>query len=322
MNPNFQQYLLTSTSAESCKEIEHIQTLWSGYGAILRYQLWGSSIHTVVVKHIDLSGADHHPRGWNTNRSHQRKVQSYQVEQNWYEHWNKNCPPECKTPNKIGSLTLEKEQWIILEDLNPSFPLRKSNPTRIEIHSCLRWLAHFHAAFLKVSPDGLWPIGSYWHLATRPEEWEEIKDEEVKSKAAQIDQMLNHCQYQTLIHGDAKLANFCFSTTGHKVAAVDFQYVGGGCGVKDVAYFLSSCLEWRDLEEMELQLLAYYFNELKVALSNKLSNTEFDELKKEWTQLYPVAWADFVRFLMGWVPDHYKLNPHSMKHLHKVLSSL
>jgi Ser/Thr protein kinase RdoA (MazF antagonist) len=64
-------------------------------------------------------------------------------------------------------------------------------------------------------------------------------------KAAVIDQVLNNCSYQTIVHGDAKLANFCFSKEG-AVSAVDFQYVGGGCGMKDVAYFLGSCLTGKE----------------------------------------------------------------------------
>ena len=29
---------------------------------------------------------------------------------------------------------------------------------------------HFHASFLNEAPDGLWPVGTYWHLETRPDE--------------------------------------------------------------------------------------------------------------------------------------------------------
>ena len=43
------------------------------------------------------------------------------------------------------------------------------------------------------------------------------------------------------VHGDAKVDNFCVGTGA--VAAVDFQYVGGGVGVQDVVYLLASCLD-------------------------------------------------------------------------------
>ena len=81
-------------------------------------------------------------------------------------------------------------------------------------------------------------MGTYWHLDTRPEEFEKIEHKQLKSKAHRIDEILKECEFQTIVHGDAKLANFCFSEHGEGVAAVDFQYVGRGCGMKDVTYFL------------------------------------------------------------------------------------
>ncbi len=86
-----------------------------------------------------------------------------------------------------------------------------------------------------------------------------MEDVELKQAAIRIDQILRASPYQTFVHGDAKLANFCFSSDGLQVAAVDFQYVGGGCGIKDVAYFISSCLHEEDCERYEDELLAWYF---------------------------------------------------------------
>ena len=58
-------------------------------------------------------------------------------------------------------------------------------------------------------------------------------------EAPELDRRLRAARFQTLVHGDAKPANFCFDARRGAVAAVDFQYVGGGCGMKDVAYLLS-----------------------------------------------------------------------------------
>jgi Ser/Thr protein kinase RdoA (MazF antagonist) len=99
--------------------------------------------------------------------------------------------------------------------------------------------------------DSLWKIGAYWHLDTRPHELEALEDMELKNSAKQIDTMLNNTKHQTIVHGDAKLANFCFDKSGSRCAAVDFQYVGHGCGMKDVAYFMSSAIEPEDCEMME-----------------------------------------------------------------------
>jgi len=266
MNSNFKDYLLHITQAGGCEEIEVIQSLWSGYGQISRYQLQGATYQTVVVKFISINQIEQHPRGWNTDRSHLRKVKSYEIETYWYQNSAKLCDQNCAIPTLIGTYAEGKDQWIVLEDLNTHFPLRKYELDMPEIKVCLSWLANFHATFLNHSPIGLWPIGTYWHLDTRPDELEKMGHPELKSKAHAIDSLLNQCKYQTIVHGDAKLANFCFSNEGKKVAAVDFQYVGGGCGMKDVAYFLGSCLHASDCAKYEKELLEYYFGELKIAL--------------------------------------------------------
>lgn len=322
MNPDFKDFLLKTTLAKECQEIEIIQSLWSGYGKISRIQLTGAAFETVVVKHISLTKVNAHPRGWNTDNSHKRKVKSYQVETNWYEDYNQRCTENCKTPQFLGSFSQEQDQWIVLEDLDPQFPARKQHLSLPEVKVCLKWLASFHATFINENPEGLWEIGTYWHLATRPDELEEMQASELKNKAKIIDEILNNCQYQTLVHGDAKVANFCFSKDGKSVAAVDFQYVGGGCGMKDVTYFLGSCLSGEECEKYETELLDFYFEDLEIGCKGKFSSEEFVELEQEWRRMYSFASADFTRFLLGWMPSHEKLNGYSLRLVEKVLVNL
>ena len=322
MNPNFKKELLSQTKASDCEELEIIQALWSNYGKISRYKLINSSLETVVVKSIILENSNEHPRGWKTHKSHSRKVKSYQVETNWYENWSHLCNKKSRVPEFIGAYSENNKQWIVLEDLDHNYPLRKQQITFSEVKSCLSWLANFHAIFLGKKPDGLWEIGTYWHLETRPEEFEKIQNIELKAKAHQIDELLNNCRFQTLVHGDAKLANFCFSEIGNDVSAVDFQYVGGGCGMKDVAYFLGSCLSSSECELYENELLNFYFLELKSALDHINKTEDFGTLEQEWRSMYPIACADFTRFLMGWMPTHQKINNYSLKLLNAVLSAL
>jgi hypothetical protein len=322
MNPNFKNYLLKVTKSSACKELEVIQSLWSGYGKISRYQLIDSSFKTVVIKCISLNQLSEHPRGWASDHGHNRKVNSYKVETYWYEKWNQRCTDNCSVPRFIGSFSEGKDQWIILEDLNENFPLRKHQLNFSEVKVCLKWLASFHITFLNQKPTGLWEIGTYWHLKTRPDEFEKIERQELKSKAHLIDELLNQCKYQTIVHGDAKLANFCFSEDGKKIAAVDFQYVGGGCGMKDVAYLLGSCLSSSECEFHEKELLNFYFSELKKVFELASFNFEFKELELEWRKMYAIAFTDFTRFLLGWMPSHQKINNYSLNLMNSVLSSL
>jgi aminoglycoside phosphotransferase (APT) family kinase protein len=137
-----------------------------------------------------------------------------------------------------------------------------------------------------------------------------------------IDARLNQANYQTLVHGDAKLANFCFSADGDRVAAVDFQYVGGGCGMKDVAYFVGSCLDERACEARESELLDYYFSALREALGRSEKRCDVEALIAEWRGLYPVAWTDFHRFIKGWSPGHWKINSYSERLAREVVANL
>ena len=309
------------TGTRSVELGEEIQSLWSGYGVIRRATLHGLNdvdgedpVH-VVIKHIDLSRARSNRRGWGGDLSHQRKVRSYQVETTFYERFANRCDRSCQVPNLVAAHEIENDGgWVmVLTDLDSlGFDRRKGHVGTQAIHACLTWLAHFHATFLGDAGDGLWPVGTYWHLETRPDELAAMPDGPLKQSARRIDKHLNQATYQTLVHGDAKVANFCFSHQDRdRVAAVDFQYVGRGCGMKDVAYFISSCLSEEEAAEQQDSLLEFYFGRLQEAASVRRLGIDFSALKSEWLDLYPFAWADFSRFLSGWSPGHWKLNTYS-----------
>jgi hypothetical protein len=321
MKQSFQQIACDALDAQSLFHIEDIQSLWSGYGKIMRYGVKGADRQSIVIKHVKLPDKAHHPRGWSTDISHQRKIRSYHVESDWYRNWSGQCDNSCRVPECFALEEDDEEFLMVLEDLDASgFPARYQTVSMEQMQVCLLWLANFHATFMGQEPAGLWSIGTYWHLDTRPDELLALDDPELKAAAAKIDEKLNSAQYQTLVHGDAKLANFCFSESGKQVAAVDFQYVGGGCGMKDVAYFIGSCLFEEDCERYEEQLLDYYFDKLTDALSIRKSNINLDDLVTEWRALYPVAWTDFHRFVKGWSPGHWKIHGYSERIAREVVS--
>jgi len=323
MNEPWHQTVIAATGAKSATKQAVIQSLWSGYGEIIRVKLTDGNAPTCIVKHIKPPTTKQHPRGWNSDYGHQRKLRSYEVEATWYNDWSQRCDDHCRVPRCYTAEQFGDENIFVLEDIDASgFALRKHQLDMTGALPCLNWLAHFHAKFLNETPVGLWPTGTYWHLATRSEEFTAMRNGAVKHAAIAIDKRLNECRFQTLVHGDAKLANFCFSSDCKKVAAVDFQYVGGGCGIKDVVYLLSSCLDENECERHESTLLDYYFNALKMALNTYQNRVDVDALESEWRKLYSIAWADFYRFLLGWMPTHQKINRYTKKMADQALQQL
>ena len=320
MKAYFKNIICQATGASSLYEMEEIQSLWSGYGKILRIGLVGSTYKSVVVKYIQSGEVSSHPRGWDTDFSHQRKVKSYEVESEWYLNWSSRCNESCRVPACFAVESFENEVLIVLEDLNETqFSETRVEVSPTEIQACLTWLAGFHARFMQVEPLNLWEQGTYWHLNTRPDELAKMLDSPLKENAILIDEKLYQSSFKTVIHGDAKLANFCFTKDGYSAAAVDFQYVGGGCGMKDVAYFLGSFLTEEEFDSQVPVYLDYYFK----ALAQEIDNGKFyfQEIENEWRELFPFAWADFHRFLKGWSPSHWKINDYSEKITREVVES-
>jgi len=318
-----QRPILEATAADRLLRHEVVQTLWSGYGQIVRCYLEGGSVPSVIIKRVRWPDAQNHPRGWNSSLSHERKVRSYQVERAWYRRYAARCDESCRVPRCLALHDCDGEALLILEDLDAEgFCKRRSNIDDVALDACLSWLARFHATFLQEHSDELWETGTYWHLATRPEELAVLKDPALKAAAEAIDRKLSETRFLTFVHGDAKIENFCFTRNSQGVAAVDFQYVGGGCGMKDVAYFVSSCMGEDEAEQREQEVLDLYFRRLAAALQERKRPVDFAELERNWRALYPVAWTDFYRFLQGWSPGHWKIHRYSERLAREVLASL
>ncbi len=281
-----------------------LQSLWSGYGSIIRVTTNSTVYPTFIVKHIQAPDIQHHPRGWQGEASNTRKLRSYQVEANWYQHFAKTCAIQCAVPQLFYLHEEAGCQLIVMSDLDVLYPDRYSTLPIEFAKVCLQWLARFHAHHLGNTGAGLWPIGCYWHLDTRHDELQAMADGTLKEAAQALDEALATCAFKTLVHGDAKVANFCFNSIEPKVAAVDFQYVGIGCGMKDVAYFMGSCLSADQCTQYEAELLQTYFDQFGLLVPSSI----LVPLEAEWRRLYSIAWADFHRFLAGWMPEHAKID--------------
>ena len=315
--------VLHSTGAHTVVGATVVQRLWGGYGQIVRCLLDGGVHRTVIVKHVRWSDERDDPYGWTSDLSHERKVHSYRVETAWYERYAPRCPDAARVPACLAVETRDDEVIMVMEDLDAAgFAGRRSTASERDVDACLAWLATFHATFLGEIPEGLWATGTYWHLATRPDELAALDDGPLKASAPLIDQRLAATRFPTIVHGDAKLANFCFADDDSRAAAVDFQYVGGGCGMKDVAYFISSCFDEDDCERLAPDLLDRYFELLTQALADVGAAVDTVALEADWRDLYPVAWTDFYRFLQGWSPGHWKLHRYSDRLAGEVLAAL
>lgn len=118
-----------------------------------------------------------------------------------------------------------------------------------------------------------------------------MQNMDLKLKAQDIDQALKHAKHQTIIHGDCKIANLLITDSG-ELGMVDFQYVGKGIGVKDLCTLFASLPD--NLMESQEEFIDFYF----LCLSK--NDVYSEELEEEWRDLYPIAWADYLRFLDGW----------------------
>ena len=224
-------------------------------------------------------------------------------------------------------------QTLVLEDLSIRFPVlteRRGTLNDAQMTKSLEWLATFHASSWNIESSclsefcpppseavqskwqntGLWQQGGYHYLATRQHElvsidprtdaWGQLGLHADSDMPISVDWCLNNPRDRSrlsLIHGDVKAANMAFDRHTTSMAMYDFQYVGVGLGVQDLAKFLTTSIPSRHLSdrEGEQKLLKTYHSFLVKKLP-KDARYEFEELVEDW-ELALVSW---VRFLAGW----------------------
>lgn len=155
-----------------------------------------------------------------------------------------------------------------------------------------------------VGDGGVWAQGGYWYLDTRRDEFSDTTGyayvcafaEDVAARLKRRD-----VSGVTLVHGDCKSANVVFERAGERCALYDFQYVGVGFGVQDVAYFVATSVQGRRLAEEggEEALLRLYYGEVVAALARRGvvdAGYTWEVLVEQW------EWAlvDWMRFMAGW----------------------
>ncbi|KAL5116691.1 hypothetical protein ACEQ8H_005440 [Pleosporales sp. CAS-2024a] len=177
------------------------------------------------------------------------------------------------------------------------------------------------------SEKTVWLNGGYTYLATRRKEYADLAAEEsewsttLTSPVEGLDQSVAELvaqflaptasgysptsPYQTLIHGDVKSENLFTSTSGDQVAFYDFQYVGLGLGVCDLAKLFTcsvplamlvndkSIPEELQMQEGERALLERYWLRLKHVGDRPYS---WDTFVLHWE----AALVDWLRFQASW----------------------
>ncbi|OAL44854.1 hypothetical protein IQ07DRAFT_521464 [Pyrenochaeta sp. DS3sAY3a] len=178
------------------------------------------------------------------------------------------------------------------------------------------------------SQKSVWLNGGYTYLATRrteyaslaeddESEWKEPLTNIVKGENLSISEIVALFLapkitggspiegYQTLIHGDVKSENLFTSKNGEEVAFYDFQYVGLGLGVCDLAKLftcsvpLSMLVANRNVpRELKMQagektLLERYWQRLKEVGKQEY---EWDTFVRHWE----TALVDWLRFQASW----------------------
>ncbi|KAJ6088493.1 hypothetical protein N7486_009754 [Penicillium sp. IBT 16267x] len=224
---------------------------------------------------------------------------------------------------------------------------KRSALNRKQVQGALDWLAGFHGRSLGLKQDtlddyllppleessrrqspgkignSLWLNGGYTYLATRrteyaslvedDSEWSEALCSTFEGSSLSVAEVaalfLTPCgrPIESCIHGDVKSENLFTTTNGEDVAFFDFQYVGLGLGVCDLAKLFTCSIplhmlvdaheslpDLLTMREGERKLLERYRTSL---LQNENTDSyEWETFKRHWE----TALVDWCRFQASW----------------------
>mmetsp|Transcript_202 Transcript_202/g.351 ORF Transcript_202/g.351 Transcript_202/m.351 type:complete len:350 (+) Transcript_202:213-1262(+) len=290
-------------------EVKSVCRLWAGMGYIYDVSIRGG-FH-IIVKHIVP------PPEQSRSFGDVRKARSYEVEANFYRH----VAPILIAENNLSIPV----PYHVENDSDTSITICMSrldgSPGYLsdddQIQTALKWMATLHAANWGkadqlVEEKGLQPIGSYWHLDTRPSEHDSMPrrgwEGRLKRAARAIDERLKRDPMQTVIHGDLKDANMLFSN--NSVGIYDFQYCGRAPPTVDLAYFF--CVVVGDADDAYLE---FYHKQLSTLLGTRSCNPPTIEHLKE---SLAIAFCDFQRFMSGWGNWGSDISQHVIKVLNRL----
>ncbi|KAL9183376.1 hypothetical protein ACHAXT_005163 [Thalassiosira profunda] len=273
--------------------VKSLCRLWAGMGYI--YQITIKNKHRFIAKRVIPPSKNERSFG------DERKAASYLVESNFYQH----LAPSLVEEGLAIPRPYHVERDEQTDRVTICMSLLHGSPGYLDddkAQAVLRWLATLHAATWGskvdeyVNKGWVQPIGSYWHLDTRPSEHDSMPrrgwEGRLKLAARAIDERLKRDKMQCCIHGDAKDANmlFGFGEDG-EVAMYDFQYCGRAPPSVDLAYFL--CVAVGDTDP---EYVRYYHEQLV----NKLEASTKPPILKELEDSVALALCDFQRFMSGW----------------------
>jgi hypothetical protein len=304
---------------DSVELSDELHKLWGDCGAVIKAEV---NEQLAVIKYSCIPTTIKHPHISQTPFAKARKAKSYCVERSFYQRYVCHLPCSTLTPELLLADQNGAENILVFKDFSVQGFHAVTEVDLDSLKQVIAWLARFHATFIWCDNEpehiNLWQQGGYWHLATRPDEFENMAQSDIKFNATKLEDILVNQTFKTLIHGDAKLANFAIN--GHSVIGYDFQYVGKGVGLQDIMLLFTSVFDSEQLYLYEKPLLAFYFSELNSALENKFEQDMRSEIEHQWRRIWPVIWSDFYRFLLGWNPNHVKINHYMREQASRVLS--